>query len=111
MLLPDPQPRVVVPESAITYSLYGNSLYVVSEKKADDGSPEKDDKGQPVLIAERRFVETGERRNGLVLINKGVSNGEQVVSGGQIKLDHGAHITTTPDKTLPAEQNGQPRAN
>lgn len=109
VLLPDPQPRVVVPESAITYTLYGNSLYVVSEKKTADGQPEKDSQGQPVLVAERRFVETGERRNGLVLINKGVSSGEQVVSGGQIKLDHGARIATTPDKRLPTEQGSQPR--
>ena len=32
VMLPDPQSRIVVPESAITYTLYGNSLYVVAEK-------------------------------------------------------------------------------
>jgi membrane fusion protein (multidrug efflux system) len=63
VMLPDPQPRIVVPESAITYTLYGNSLYVVAQKKAEDGSLEKDDKGEPILIAERRFIETGERRD------------------------------------------------
>jgi membrane fusion protein (multidrug efflux system) len=56
VMLPDPQSRIVVPESAITYTLYGNSLYVVAEKKSEDGSLEKDDKGQPILIAERRFI-------------------------------------------------------
>ncbi|WP_409212720.1 efflux RND transporter periplasmic adaptor subunit, partial [Pseudomonas brassicacearum] len=72
VLLPDPQPRIVVPESAITYTLYGNSIYVVAQKKAEDGSVEKDDKGQPILIAERRFIETGGRRDGQVMITKGV---------------------------------------
>jgi membrane fusion protein, multidrug efflux system len=109
VLLPDPQPRIVVPESAITYTLYGNSVYVATEKKAEDGSIEKDDKGQPVLIAERRFVETGERRDGRVIITKGVQNGEPIVTAGQIKLDNGAHIAITDDKTL-AEKNRQPRA-
>lgn len=110
VLLPDPQPKIVVPESVITYTLYGNSLYVAAQKKDAQGNLEKDDQGQPVLVAERRFIETGERRDGLVLINKGVSNGEQVISAGQIKLDNGAHIVISPDKNLPAEQNSQPHA-
>ncbi|CAI8962568.1 membrane fusion protein, multidrug efflux system [Pseudomonas sp. IT-P253] len=109
VLLPDPQPRIVVPESAITYTLYGNSLYVVAQKKAEDGTVEKDDKGQPILIAERRFIETGERRDGQVMITKGVQNGEKVVTAGQIKLDNGAHIAISDDKTL-AEKSSQPRA-
>ena len=109
VLLPDPQPRIVVPESAITYTLYGNSLYVVAQKKAEDGSVVKDDKGQPVLIAERRFIETGERRDGRVMITKGVQNGEKVVTAGQIKLDNGVHIAISDDKTL-AEKNSPPRA-
>ncbi|VVN99109.1 efflux RND transporter periplasmic adaptor subunit [Pseudomonas fluorescens] len=110
VLLPHPQPKIVVPESAITYTLYGNSLFVVAQKKAADGSAEKDANGQPVLIAERRFIETGERRDGLVLITKGLRNGEQVVSAGQIKLTNDAHIAISPDKNLPAEQNSPPRA-
>jgi membrane fusion protein (multidrug efflux system) len=110
VMLPDPQPKIVVPESAITYTLYGNSIFVVAQKKAADGSIEKDANGQPVLIAERRFIETGERRDGMVLITKGLQNGEQVVSAGQIKLDNDAPITISADKTLPAGQNSQPRA-
>ena len=109
VLLPDPQIHIVLPESAITYTLYGNSAYVVTQKKAADGSLEKDDKGQPVLIAERRFIETGERRDGQVMITKGVRKGEKVVTAGQIKLDNGAPIAISDDKTL-AEQNSPPRA-
>jgi membrane fusion protein (multidrug efflux system) len=84
-------------------------VYVAVQKKGEDGNPEKDDKGQPVLIAERRFVETGERREGQVIITKGVQNGEKVVTAGQLKLDNGAHIAISDDKTL-AEQNSPPRA-
>ncbi|ROL72915.1 efflux transporter periplasmic adaptor subunit [Pseudomonas protegens] len=110
VLLPDPQLKVVVPESALAYTLYGNSVYVVTQKKAADGSLEKDPEGRPLLIAERRFVDTGEHRGGLVMINKGVAKGEQVVSAGQIKLDNGAHISITPDKLQAEQPNSQPRA-
>ena len=109
VLLPNPLPRIVVPESAITYTLYGNSVYVAVQKKDEDGSLEKDDKDQPILIAERRYVETGERRDGQVMITKGVQKGEAVVTAGQIKLDNGAHIAISDDKTL-AKKNGPPGA-
>ncbi|NMY02861.1 efflux RND transporter periplasmic adaptor subunit [Pseudomonas sp. WS 5059] len=109
VLLPDPQAQVVIPESAITYTLYGNSAYVVAQKKTEDGSLEEDANGQPILIAERRFIETGERRDGLVLVTQGLSSGEQVISAGQIKLDTGAHIAITADKNLPASPGQPPR--
>ncbi len=109
VILPDVAAGIVAPESAVTYTLYGNSMYVVSQKKTADGNVEKDDKGQPVLIAERRFVETGERRDGQVLVTKGVQSGEQVVIAGQLKLDNGTPIAISDDKTL-TEQNSPPRA-
>ncbi|MGG5872875.1 efflux RND transporter periplasmic adaptor subunit [Pseudomonas peli] len=93
VLLPGEQNLIVVPETAITYTLYGNSVYVIGEKKAEDGQVVKDDKGQAELVVERRFVETGERREGQVVISKGLQAGEQVVSAGQLKLDNGAHVS------------------
>ena len=108
VILPDVAAGIVVPESAVTYTLYGNSMYVVTQKKGADGNVEKDDKGQPVLIAERRSVETGERRDGQVLVTKGVQRGEQIVIAGQLKLDNGTPIAISDDKTL-TEQNSPPR--
>lgn len=110
VLLPGPKTQIVLPESAITYTLYGNSVYVVVPKKNEKGEPEKDAKGEAQLAVERRFVETGERRDGLVIISQGIKAGEQVVSGGQLKLDNGAHVAISADTTLPAEQNSPPRA-
>jgi membrane fusion protein (multidrug efflux system) len=48
------------------------------------------DDGQPQLIAEQRFMQTGERRDGWVVVSKGLQAGDQVVTAGQIKLDPGA---------------------
>ncbi|WP_397451485.1 efflux RND transporter periplasmic adaptor subunit [Pseudomonas sp. NA-150] len=109
VLLPGASTRVLVPESAISYTLYGNSVYVVEPKKDADGKPEKDDKGEPVMTANRRFVGTGERRNGLAVITKGLHAGEQVVSAGQLKLNAGANVAISVDKTLQADQNSPPR--
>ncbi|MCY1537421.1 Multidrug resistance protein MdtA [compost metagenome] len=97
VLLLGEQTVVVVPETAITYTLYGNSVYVIGEKKDQDGQVAKDEKGQPQLQVERRFVETGERREGQVVILKGVQAGEQVVTAGQLKLDNGAHVAIAED--------------
>nr|WP_225779141.1 efflux RND transporter periplasmic adaptor subunit [Pseudomonas sp. Marseille-Q3773] len=100
ILLPNPQPQVVVPESAITYTLYGNSVYVATPKKDKDGKPLNDDKGQPQLTAEQRTVQTGERRDGVVVISKGLQAGDQVVTAGQLKLTPGAAIRIGDDQAL-----------
>lgn len=100
VLLPGEKTQVVVPETAITYTLYGNSVYVIDEKKDDKGAVVKDDKGQAQLVVERRFVETGERRDGIVLVLKGLKAGEQVVTAGQLKLDNGAHVVVADDSSL-----------
>lgn len=107
VLLPQSPPQVVVPETAITYTLYGNSVYVISEKKDEDGQVVKNDQGQAELMVERRFVATGERRAGQVVLLKGLKAGEQVVSSGQLKLDNGAHVAIA---TEPAAAPGQPDA-
>ncbi|MEN1835956.1 efflux RND transporter periplasmic adaptor subunit [Pseudomonas lijiangensis] len=110
VVLPSAPHQIVVPESAITYTLYGNSVFVVMPKKNDKGEPEPDASGQPQLAVERRFVVTGERRAGRVVIAKGLKAGDQVVSGGQLKLDNGTHVAISADKTLSADPNSQPQA-
>ncbi|QLF92326.1 efflux RND transporter periplasmic adaptor subunit [Pseudomonas sp. ABC1] len=88
VLLPGSEQRIVVPETAVTYTLYGNSVLLAKTGEAPEGQDSK----EPYLTAERRFVETGERRNGLIVILKGLESGEQVITSGQLKLDNGAHV-------------------
>ena len=102
VLLPGEQKLIVVPETAITYTLYGNSVYVIDEKKGEDGQVVKDAKGQAELVVERRFVDSGERRDGQVVISKGLQAGEQVVSAGQLKLDNGAHVSIANAQAKPS---------
>jgi membrane fusion protein (multidrug efflux system) len=88
---------VVVPETAVTFTLYGNTVFVVAPRLDADGKPLLDADGQPQLIAERRNVEAGERRDSRVHIRSGVKAGEQVVTNGQLKLDDGTLIKLTDD--------------
>lgn len=92
LLLADNSAQKVIPETAVTYTLYGNSVYVVAEKKDEQGNVVNEEDGKPQLIAQRRVIETGERRDGLVVILKGLQTGERVVTSGQLKLDNDAHI-------------------
>ncbi|WP_027896430.1 efflux RND transporter periplasmic adaptor subunit [Zestomonas thermotolerans] len=111
VLLPEAPRRVVVPETAITYTLYGNSVYVIEPLKDDSGEVQKDDQDEPQLQVQRRFVEAGPRRGGWVVILKGLAPGEQVVTSGQLKLDNGARVAIVEDRTLKLEPDRQPAGN
>lgn len=86
VLLPQTQPVVAVPETAVDFSLFGNSVYVVEPKGENK-------EGKPNLIVKRRFVVTGERQSGKVVITKGLTAGEEIVTSGQMKLNDGTLIT------------------
>ncbi|EXF43262.1 RND efflux membrane fusion protein [Pseudomonas sp. BAY1663] len=104
VLLPTRTAQVVVPETAITYTLYGNSVLLVSEGTPPEGVASD----EPYLVVERRFVSTGERRDGLVLILDGLEGGERVITAGQLKLDNGTHISLADTRTLEPEPDQQP---
>ena len=76
---------VILPQTAISYSLHGDSVYVI---KADG----KDQDGKPVLHAYRQYVKVGERRGADAAILEGVKAGEQIVTSGQLKLQNGTHV-------------------
>jgi len=96
-LPPGPQ-AVVLPETAVDYTLYGDSVYVVREsgKGAD---------GKPVLTAHRVPVKTGKRWDDKVAILSGVKPGDEVVAAGQIKVQDGGRVVVTgnPPPAPPAE--------
>ena len=88
VVLPPQPDALVVPETAVEYTLYGDSVYVIRE----DG---KDAKGKPVLKVVRTPVKTGTRWDNNVAILSGLEPGEQVVAAGQVKLQSGAQVAVT----------------
>jgi len=116
VLAGNPQAVVTVPRTAVTYSLYGDAVYVVKPKELpeqDATQPEvtasTDETAEPALVAERRFVRTGQVRGDRVAITEGLKPGEQVVTSGQIKLSNGAAVRIDnsqelkPPATLPLQ--------
>ena len=76
------QPNVMVlPETAVDYSAYGESVYVLTPKA-------KGKDGQQIYTAAQTFVKTGPRRNGMIAITDGLKPGDLVVSEGQVKLQN-----------------------
>ena len=98
---------VTVPETAVTFSLYGDSVYVVVERKDKDGKVVTGADGKPQLTHERRFVRVAERRNGVAGLSEGIKAGERVVTAGQTKLFPGSAVVIderpilTPPKERP----------
>ena len=88
VVLPAEPDRVILPETAVDYTLYGDSVYVVREDGTDAG-------GKPVAKAFRTPVKTGMRWEGKVAILSGVDPGALVVAAGQIKLQNGAPVIVT----------------
>jgi membrane fusion protein (multidrug efflux system) len=72
---------VTLPQTAITYNPYGNTVYLVDASK---------DKDKP--LAKQQFVTTGATRGDQVAILSGVKEGDEIVTGGQIKLHNGVPI-------------------
>jgi multidrug efflux system membrane fusion protein len=97
VVLPDKPAVITVPETAVDYTLYGDSVFVITEKKEEDGKTS--------LSAVRTFVQTGNRVDGRVEIIKGVKVGDKVVAVGQLKLQSGAPvaISTDPAPQIPAQ--------
>lgn len=97
IVLPEKPPVVTIPETAVDYTLYGDSVFLITEKKGEDG--------KTTLTAERTFVKTGNRVEGRVEILKGLKAGDKVVAVGQIKLQSGmaVAISTDPAPPVPAE--------
>jgi len=80
-----PQNLITLPQTAITFSPYGDTVYIVDSKGgAADGKPQ--------LVARQSFVTTGATRGDQVAILKGVGEGDMIVTSGQIKLHNGSTV-------------------
>jgi multidrug efflux system membrane fusion protein len=93
VVLPDKPAVVTVPETAVDYTLYGDSVFLITEKKEEDGKTS--------LTAVRTFVRTGNRVNGRAEILSGLKAGDRVVAVGQLKLQSGAAVAISTDGPPP----------
>ncbi len=79
---------VTIPETAMTYALQGNTVYVIEDTEDGDQT------------AVARVVQAGQVRDGKVAVLSGLEAGEQVVSVGQNKLFRGVKVLIDESVTL-----------
>ena len=78
------QPVVVLPASAINYAPFGDSVFVVTELKGDDGRSYRG--------VRQQLVKVGAARGDQVAILSGLKPGEEVATSGLFKLRNGVAV-------------------
>ena len=93
VILPTIKDQITVPQTAITFTLYGDNIYLVSEDENGD------------LRVTQSVVKVGERIDAIAHILEGVKVGDKVVTSGQVRLSNHAKIRVIENDTLkvPAE--------
>ena len=91
-----PATYVTLPQTAITYNPYGDTVYVVESKNNDA-------EGKPQLVARQTFVTIGPTRGDQVAILRGIDAGDTIVTAGQIKLHNGSVVTVDNSVTPTAD--------
>ncbi len=83
---PAEAPVLTVPETALTHTAYGQTVFVATAQ-------------DPGLWQVRRVsVQTGEQWDERIEITQGLKEGDLVVSAGQIKIQDGSTVQTAKDK-------------
>jgi membrane fusion protein (multidrug efflux system) len=76
---------LVIPVTAILYAPYGDSVFVIDEKKNDQT-------GQMNAVLRQQFVRLGPARGDFVPVVAGLKDGERVVTSGVFKLRPGMAV-------------------
>jgi membrane fusion protein, multidrug efflux system len=93
------QRYLTLPQTAVTYNPYGETIYVVDDKGQDP-------QGRPQLIARQVFVTAGLKRGDQVAILSGVEEGQTIVTVGQMKLRNGSPLVI--DNTIRPTADANP---
>jgi len=89
--------QIVIPQAAINFTLYGESIYVIHKQKQENG--------EVWDVVDEISVQVAERSGNMALIKSGVSEGDLIVTSGQLKLSNGTRVKLVENDILnpPAE--------
>ncbi len=85
VLLPETNPTLFIPTTAVAYAPFGNSVYVITQKKDEKT-------GKTSLTTEQKFIRTGETRGDFVAVGEGLEKGQEIVSTGVFKMRNGMNV-------------------
>ncbi|TYO67424.1 efflux RND transporter periplasmic adaptor subunit [Bradyrhizobium hipponense] len=94
-----PTSYLTLPQTAIVYNTYGESVYLVVKSDAP---------GRQGLLARQTFIKTGATRGDQVAVVSGLDQNATVVTAGQIKLRNGTLLKVDNSVTLPNDPNPSP---
>ena len=101
VILPNKSKTLVIPGSAVSYAPYGNSVFVIDNKK----DPKTGKESQSLRQA---FVRIGEARGDFVAVTEGLKAGDVVVSTGVFKLRNGMPVVINNDLAPKPQLNPRP---
>ncbi|MFM5270740.1 efflux RND transporter periplasmic adaptor subunit [Aeromonas veronii] len=101
IILPTVKDQIVIPQTAISFTLYGQNVYVLKKGEETD----KEGNKVKVLRAKQVVVKAGERRGNDVHVLSGIQAGDQIVLSGQVRLsnDTKVHVVENDALAVPAQ--------
>ena len=85
VVLPTLEKVLPIPATAVLYAPYGDSVFVVEEKKNEKNN-------QPSMIVRQQFIRLGEKRGDFIAVASGLKDGETIASTGVFKLRNGQSV-------------------
>ncbi|MBX9742924.1 MAG: efflux RND transporter periplasmic adaptor subunit [Chthoniobacterales bacterium] len=99
VVLPEKKNVITIPESAINYALYGDSVFVIQPMKDLNGNSYQGVREQPVTL--------GATRGDQVEVLAGLKAGEEIVTSGVFKLQPGCPVKV--DNSVQPENEAAPK--
>lgn len=88
LVLPEQEKVLTIPVTAVLYAPFGDSVFVVEEKKDEQS-------GKMGKIVRQQFVKLGNKRGDFIAVLSGLQENEKVVSTGVFKLHNGQAVSET----------------
>jgi membrane fusion protein (multidrug efflux system) len=85
VILPEQKPTLFIPATSVLYAPFGNSVYVIEQKKDEKT-------GKDSLAIRQQFIRTGETRGDFVAVTEGLKEGDEIVSTGVFKMRNGMNV-------------------
>ncbi|MDN5783004.1 MAG: efflux RND transporter periplasmic adaptor subunit, partial [Luteimonas sp.] len=101
VVLPETRSVLPIPATAVLYAPYGDSVFVVEQRKNEQG-------GATELALRQQFVRLGQARGDFVDVADGLKAGERVVTSGVFKLRTGTAVVIDNTLTPRAELEPHP---
>jgi membrane fusion protein (multidrug efflux system) len=108
VVLPSLGDVVTVPLTAVVHASFGDSVFVVEDKKPDSPGSKTTPAGKPIKNARQQFVRLGAARGDFVAVLDGVAEGQEVVTAGAFKLRNNSPIVVDNSVKTDPQLNPKP---